>query len=105
MRQQKSCARFAALSSESFVSSLAGICAKQIIYSLTRRCMDRARSLLQELARSCRAGKPNNSDRPVDASVVRVEQMAASVRPTNMYVFTTRTKKVSFVEVEGSLMI
>ena len=49
--------------------------------------------------------KAEYSDRPVDASVVRVEQMAASVRPTNMYVFTTRTKKVSFVEVEGSLMI
>ncbi len=49
--------------------------------------------------------KAEYSDRPVDGSVVRVEQMAASVRPTNMYVFTTRTKKCSFVEVQGSLMI
>jgi len=49
--------------------------------------------------------KAEYSDRPVDASVVRVEQMAVSIRPTSMYVFTTRTKKCSSVEVEGSLMI
>jgi hypothetical protein len=49
--------------------------------------------------------KAEYSDRPVDESVVRVEQMAASTRPKNMYIFKTRTKKFSFVEVEGSLMI
>jgi hypothetical protein len=49
--------------------------------------------------------KAEYSDRPVDVSVVRVEQMAASVRPRNMYVFTTRTKEFKFVKVEDRLMI
>jgi hypothetical protein len=49
--------------------------------------------------------KPEYSNRPVAESVVRVEEMAASTRPKNMYVFTTRTKKFKFVKVEDSLMI
>lgn len=49
--------------------------------------------------------KSDYSDRPVDESVVRIEHMAVAVRPKNMYIFKTRTKKFRFVKVNDSLFI
>lgn len=49
--------------------------------------------------------KDEYSQRLVDESVVRVEAMAANVRPEVMYILKTRTKTVRRVSVGGSLLI
>ena len=45
------------------------------------------------------------SGRPVDETVVQIEQMASLVRPRQMYILKTHTKKIGFVTVNGSRMI
>jgi len=45
------------------------------------------------------------SSRPVDPTVIRTEEMASAVRPKQMYILRTRTKKVGFVNVNGSRLI
>src|SRR5260370_22815816 len=45
------------------------------------------------------------SSRPVNPTVVRTEEMASAIRPKQMYILRTRTKKVGFVNVNGSRLI
>jgi hypothetical protein len=45
------------------------------------------------------------SNRPVDTTVARIEVMASSVRPKQMYILRTRTKKIGLVNVNGRPMI
>lgn len=51
------------------------------------------------------SGERDYSHRPVNHNVMKVEVMASAVRPRHMYILRTRTKKIGFVNVNGSRMI
>ncbi len=51
------------------------------------------------------SGNREYSSRRIDEKVIRVEEMASPVRPKQMYILRTRTKKVGFVRVNDSTFI
>jgi hypothetical protein len=52
------------------------------------------------------SGEREYSQRPVDETVVRIEQMASAKRPERMYILRTRTKKIHLVRTkDGGIVI